>query len=108
MLGTLNPRFQKELLVPPKSKKAGQVKDLVASKLKAFFVLSPLSRTKELLEIMWSSLLLVDESNLSNSENILPLGTKAYRTLLGCLQNQCLSLKWSRDAAKYSTTSTSL
>ena len=77
----------------PKSKKAGRVKDMVASKLKAFFELSPLSRTKESLEIMWSSLLLADESNLSNSENILPLGMKAYKTPLGCLQNQCLNLK---------------
>jgi hypothetical protein len=73
--------------------KAGRVKDLVASKLKAFFKLSPLSRTKESLEIMWSSLLLADESNLSNSENILPLGMKAYKTPLGCLQNQCLNLR---------------
>ena len=93
MLGTLNPRFQKGLLAPPKSKKAGRVKDLVASKLKAFFELSPLSRTKELLEIMWSSLLLVDESNLSSSESILPLDMKAHKTPLGCLQNQWLSLK---------------
>ena len=34
MLGTLNLHFQKELLAPPNFKKAGRVKDLVASKLK--------------------------------------------------------------------------
>ena len=93
MLGTLNPHFQKGLLAPPKSKKVGRVTDLVASKLKPFFVLLPLLKRKESLEIMWSSLLLADESNLSNSENILPLGMKAYNTPLGCLQNQCLNLK---------------
>ena len=108
MLETLNPHFQKELLAPPKSKKTSQVKDLVASKSKSFFVLLPLSRTKESLEIMWSSLLLVDESNLSSSKSILPLDMKAHKTPLGCLQNQWLSLKWSRDAGKYSTTLTSL
>ena len=31
----------------PKSKKVGRVKDLVASKLKSFFVLLPLSKIKE-------------------------------------------------------------
>ena len=35
MLETLNPHFQKGLLVPPKSRRAGQVEDLVASKFKA-------------------------------------------------------------------------
>ena len=39
MLGTLNPRRQKGLRAPPKSKKTGRVKDLVASKSKQFFVL---------------------------------------------------------------------
>ena len=87
MLGTLNPHFQKELLASPKSKKAGRVKDLVASKLKSFFVLLPLSRTKDSLEITWSSLLLVDESNLSSSESILPLDMRAHKTPLGCLQD---------------------
>ena len=38
MLGTLNPHFQKGLLVPPKSRRAGRAEDLVASKLKPFFV----------------------------------------------------------------------
>ena len=47
MLGTLNPLFQKGLLVPPKSRRAGRVEDLVASKLKPFFVRLPLLRRKE-------------------------------------------------------------
>jgi len=55
MLGTLNLHFQKELLGAPKSKQTGQVQDLVASKSNAFFVLLPISKTKELLVIMWSS-----------------------------------------------------
>jgi len=108
MLGTLNPRFQKGLLAPPKSKKVGRVKDLVASKLKPFFVLLPLLKTKESLEIMWSSHLLVAGCNLSSCESILPLDMKVNKIPPGCLQSQCLNLKLSRGAAKYSTTSTSL
>src|SRR6185312_908179 len=92
MLGTLNPRFQKGLLAPPRSKKAGRVKDLVADKLKSFCVLLPLSKAKESLEIMCSTPLLVVGSNLSSSESILPLDMKAHRTPLGCLQSQWLSL----------------
>ena len=38
MLGTLNPHFQKGLLVCPKSRRVGRVEDLVANKLKPFFV----------------------------------------------------------------------
>src|SRR6185295_15948347 len=64
MLGTLNPHFQKGLLVPPKSRRAGRVEDPVASKLKPFFVRLPLLRKKESLEIMWSSRLSVTGHNL--------------------------------------------
>ena len=85
MLGTLNLNFQKELLAPPRSKKASREKDLVAGKLKSFCVLLPLSRAKESLEIMCSTPLLVVESNLSSSESILHLDMKARRTPLGCL-----------------------
>jgi len=55
MSGTSNPHFQKELLVPPKSKQTGQVQDPVANKSSAFFAPLPISKTKEFLEIMWSS-----------------------------------------------------
>ena len=55
MSGTLNLHFQKELLAPPMFKQTDQVQDLVASKSNAFFVLLPISKTKELLVIMWSS-----------------------------------------------------
>ena len=48
----LNLRSQKEFLAPPKSKNTGRVEDLVASKLKPFFVRLPLLRKKESLEIM--------------------------------------------------------
>src|SRR6185437_14004575 len=65
MLRTLNPHFQKGLLVPPKSRRAGQVEDLVASKLKPFFVRLPLLRKKKSLEIMWSSHLSVAVCSLS-------------------------------------------
>jgi len=55
MSGTLNLHFQKELLGAPKSKQTGQVQDLMANKSSASFVPLPISKTKELLEIMWSS-----------------------------------------------------
>src|SRR6185312_2538082 len=93
MSGTLNLHFQKGLLVPRKSKKAGQVKDLVASKLKPFFVRLPLLRKRESLEIMWSSHLSVAGHSLSSCESILPLDLKVRRMPLGCPLNQWLSLK---------------
>ena len=92
-VGNFESSLPERVASAPKSKKAGRVKDLVASKLKAFFELSPLSRTKESLEIMWSTHLLVVEFNLSSFEYILPLYMKAHKTLLGCLQNQWLCLK---------------
>jgi len=78
---------------PPKSRRAGRVEDLVASKLKPFFVRLPLLRRKESLEIMWSSHLSVAGHSLSSCESILPLDMKARRIPLGCPQNQWLSLK---------------
>src|SRR6185437_4335157 len=93
MLGTLNPYFQKGLLVPPKSRRAGRVEDLVASKLKPFFVRLPLLRKRESLEIMWSSRLSVAGRSLFSCDNILPLDMKARRIPLGCHQSQWLSLK---------------
>ena len=39
----------------PKSKQTGQVQDPVANKSSAFFAPLPISKTKELLEIKWSS-----------------------------------------------------
>ena len=93
LLGTLNPHFQEGLLVPPKSRRAGRVEDLVASKLKPFFVWLPLLRKKESLEIMWSSHLSVAERSLSSCESILPLDMKVHRIPLGCPQNHWLSLK---------------
>jgi len=93
MFRTLNPHFQKGLLVPPKSRRAGRVEDLVASKLKPFFVRLPLLRKKESLEIMWSSRLSVAGRSLSSCESILALDMKVRRIPLGCLQNHWLSLK---------------
>ena len=55
MSGTLNLHFQKESLVPPKSKKIGRVMDLVASKLSASSKLLPNGKIKESTVIMWSS-----------------------------------------------------
>jgi hypothetical protein len=55
MSGTLSLHFQKKLLAPPKFKQTGRVQDLVASKSNAFFVPLPISKTKELPVIMWSS-----------------------------------------------------
>ena len=77
----------------PKSRRAGRVEDLVASKLKPFFVRLPLLRKRESLEIMWSSHLSVTERNLFSCDNILPLDMKARRIPLGCHQTQWLSLK---------------
>ena len=93
MLGTLNPHFQKGLLVPPESRRAGRVEDLVASKLKPFFMQLSLLRKKESLEIMWSSHLSIAGRSLSSCESILPLDMKVRRIPLGCLQNHWLSLK---------------
>ena len=93
MLGTLNPHFQKGLLVPPKSRRAGRVEDLVESKLKPFFVRLPLLRKKESLEIMWSSHLSVAGRSLSSCKSILPLDMKVNKIPPGCLQSQCLNLK---------------
>jgi hypothetical protein len=76
MLGTLNPHFQEGLLVPPKSRRAGRVEDLVASKFKPFSMRLPLLRKMESLEIMWSSRLSVTGRNLSSYDNILPLDMK--------------------------------
>jgi len=77
----------------PKSRRASLVEDLVASKLKPFFVRLPLLRKKESLEIMWSSRLSVAGRSLSSCENILPLDMKVRRIPLGCPQNHWLSLK---------------
>ena len=52
MSGTSNLHFQKELLVPPKSKQAGRVQDLVANKSNVFLAPLPNSKTKELLVII--------------------------------------------------------
>src|SRR6185312_230291 len=93
MLRTLNPHFQKGLLVPPKSRRAGRVEDLVASKLKPFFVRLSLLRKKESLEIMWSSHLSVAGCSLSSYESIPPLDMKVHRIPLGCPQHQWRSLK---------------
>src|SRR6185436_8127912 len=84
ILRILNPHFQKGLLVPPKSRRAGRVEDLVASKLKSFFVRLPLLRKRESLEILWSSRLSVAGRNLFSCDNILPLDMKARRIPLGC------------------------
>ena len=88
MSGTLNLLFQKALLVPPKSKQTGQVRDLVANKSSTFFMLLPISRTKESLVIMWSSPLWLVGSNLSNIENILPSDMKVQRIPPGSRQKQ--------------------
>ena len=106
--GTLNLLFQKALLVPPKSKQTGQVRDLVANKSSTFFMLLPISKTKELLEIMWSSPLWDVRSNLFNIGNILPSDMKVQRIPPDCRQKQWLILRQSRDVVKYSITSTSL
>ena len=88
-----------EVLVPERVAGAPQVQESWSSKgpggkqVESILRVIATVKNKESLEIMWSSLLLADESNLSNSENILPLGMKAYKTPLGCLQNQCLNLK---------------
>ena len=108
MSGTLNLHFQKELLVPPKSKQTGQVRDLVANKSSTFFMLLPISRTKESLVIMWSSPLWLVGSNLSNIENILPSDMKVQRIPPGSRQKQWLIPKQSRDVVNYSITLTSL
>ena len=50
-------------------------------------------KTKESLEIMWSSHLSVAGHSLSSYESILPLDMKARRIPLGCPQSQWLSLK---------------
>ena len=71
----------------PKSRRAGRVEDLVASKLKQFFVRLPLLRKRESLEIMWSSRLSVAGRNLFSCDNILPLDMKARRIPLGCHQS---------------------
>jgi hypothetical protein len=51
MSGTSNLHFQKGLPAPPKSKQAGRVQDMVASKSNVFFAPLQNSRTKELLAI---------------------------------------------------------
>ena len=93
MSGTLNLHFQKELLAPPKSNKAGQVKDLVASKLSAFFMLLPISKTKESLEIMWCSPLLAVGFNLSSIDNIQLSDMKELQMPPECHQNQWPNLR---------------